>query len=42
MYEAYVEDNIQKPEVRQRVKRDYMKRDGEEERDGKKIKNLPR
>ena len=34
MYEAYGEDKIQKAEVRQRVNRDYMKRDGgEEERD---------
>jgi hypothetical protein len=43
VYEEYGEDQIQKPEVKQRVKRDYMKRDGrEEERDGKQIKKLPR
>lgn len=43
VYEAYGEDKIQKAEVRQRVNRDYMKRDGgEEERDWKRIKKLPR
>jgi len=43
VYEAYGIDQIQKPEVRQRVKSDYMKRvGGEEERDGKQSKRLPR
>lgn len=43
MYEVYGEDQVQKQEVSQRVERGYMKRDvGEEERDGKQSKKLPR
>jgi hypothetical protein len=40
---AYGEDQIQKTEVGQRVKSDYTKRaGGEEERDGKQSKRMPR
>jgi len=43
VYEAYGEDQIRKPEVRQRMKRGYMKRAGrEEERGRKQSKKLPR